>query len=850
MTTVPHIVFVTTELDPVLPGGAGAVVAGLVDCLRAVGTRVDVILVTDEAVDAGPGVIVVRPGEPDAAAPTMELTASRSVAAALESIVQPETVVEFQDFDGLAVWTLMNRHESVLGAARIVIRYHLPADHILDAIGVERPEFSVVRVMERIALSGADAVVAQTPSMARVISERYGIEPDRVVVGPPPVSEVGRVGGERSANPRLVVVGRLSEQKGSHDSVRALGPVFEDYPGLTLEFVGSEGWSASEDVSMREWMRSLVPAPARDQVVFTDSMRRDDLPAHLSGAWAVLVPSRLESFCLAAHEARAMGLPLIARNLDPITDYFDTHTGALMYDGSDSDLRRVVLDVLDRPEILDELAAAPLPAYDDPVAIYSDALPESRHPNSQAGRANAASQILAAALAETTSDSPASAAAQWALAVLPSPVARVAMRVAPQSVKDRFRSVASWPVEKERRSVVERQRAIDGQILDGEFPVLGAPRVSVVIPCFNHGEYLAGALLSVFEQSYRSWEVIIVDDGSTDLATITIMDELVAPRVRVVRQANTGLPGARNTGIQNALGEFIVPLDADDELLPEYLSDMVGALDANPTAAFAHCWVELFGDVNQIWATRPYNPYTELLSNSVIASTFRRAAWESVEGYDETMTRGNEDWDLWLRFQAAGRSNLQIRKPLYRYRKRDFSMSVATEADFERGRERIRRRHPALYEDAALRRTKANHYPLLSIIRQAATADGLRSLGTGDVQIVDATTDRCASISETNGKYVFFWDGGSTDGVWRLVDQLERAPSLGATTDGRATIYRRWVLVDPDTGLESGAVQTPDVCREDDWIVPAEMVVSGRELQVVRQRPEEEGRLPKWVTAR
>ncbi|MEA3502910.1 MAG: hypothetical protein U9R47_09065 [Actinomycetota bacterium] len=192
---------------------------------------------------------------------------------------------------------------------------------------------------------------------------------------------------------------------------------------------------------------------------------------------------------------------------------------------------------------------------------------------------------------------------------------------------------------------------------------------------------------------------------------------------------------------------------------------------------------------------------------------------------------------------------MQIPQPLYRYRKQGISMSVDTEADFERGRERIKQRHPALYDDPEIRRSKATHYPLLSVIASAPTAGDLRFPGFDDMQIVDAEADRCGSISSVNGKYVLFWDGGSIDGVWSLVDHLERTPDLGAATNGRLTIYRRWVLVDPGAALDFGAAEVPDVCLEDDWTVPSDMVVSGRVIPVVRQRPEEEGRLPKWVSS-
>ena len=144
---------------------------------------------------------------------------------------------------------------------------------------------------------------------------------------------------------------------------------------------------------------------------------------------------------------------------------------------------------------------------------------------------------------------------------------------------------------------------------------------------------------------------------------------------------------------------------------------------------------------------------------------------------------------------------------------------------------------------------KGAHFPLLSVVTQSDAA-GNDAFGSDNAEMVDWGMGRCGAVAASNGKYVIFWNGGPTDDVWGLVDRLERDPNLGAATDGGETVYRRWELVDPDTGLDLGAVSVPERCPEDGWIVPGEMIVAGRTLPVVRQRPDEEGRLPPWVDGR
>ena len=127
-------------------------------------------------------------------------------------------------------------------------------------------------------------------------------------------------------------------------------------------------------------------------------------------------------------------------------------------------------------------------------------------------------------------------------------------------------------------------------------PAVEEPAVTVVIPCFNQGRFLHDAIRSVFRQAYDSWEIIVVDDGSTEPHTKAVLRSLGYPRTRIIRQRNQGLPAARNAGMSAARGRYLVPLDADDELGFAFLPGTVDALERNPTAAFAHTWTRLFGN--------------------------------------------------------------------------------------------------------------------------------------------------------------------------------------------------------------------------------------------------------------
>jgi GT2 family glycosyltransferase len=400
---------------------------------------------------------------------------------------------------------------------------------------------------------------------------------------------------------------------------------------------------------------------------------------------------------------------------------------------------------------------------------------------------------------------------------------------------------------------------VEESIAAGRFAERQTPDISVVVPVYNAAEYLIDALVSVFEASRNgevAFEVIIVDDGSTDAAAVAVVDGIDWPRVRVIRQDNRGLPGARNTGIRAARGGFVVPLDSDDLLGPDYLTEMAHALEQQPEAAYVHCWAHLFGDVERLWQTRPFNAYQLLLSNSVVGCVMmRRDAWEAVGGYDETMRDGNEDWELWIRFLEAGYTQVQLPKPLFHYRKHGTSMSVMTEARFEAGRRDIVARHPQLYSRDNLQSLKEAHYPLVSVI--VPEPGDLAVRDSVDIEVVERGDSLAAAVEACRGKYVVEWDGvtgqpGVLEALARHLEGLPDAAAVRPAGSAGPVMWRRWVLFDAGASPQGtmpadiDAAGPPGDLTRGMIDAPLWKTLSN-ELPVQRQRPEEEGYLPDWI---
>lgn len=211
---------------------------------------------------------------------------------------------------------------------------------------------------------------------------------------------------------------------------------------------------------------------------------------------------------------------------------------------------------------------------------------------------------------------------------------------------------------------------------------MSAPRVSVVIPVFNAGAYLGEALRSLARQLYRDFEVVVVDDGSTDAATVALLDQAARePQVTVVRTPNQGPARARNTAVARARGTYILPLDADDYLAPPFLERTVPVLDAEPGLGVAYTWVGLVGRHHGVWRTGGFT-LPELLSRCTVhvSSLYRRTVWEAVGGYDPRFVESCEDWDFWLGAAARGITGRCVPEVLVHYRRTPTSRELHSRA--------------------------------------------------------------------------------------------------------------------------------------------------------------------------
>jgi glycosyltransferase involved in cell wall biosynthesis len=235
-------------------------------------------------------------------------------------------------------------------------------------------------------------------------------------------------------------------------------------------------------------------------------------------------------------------------------------------------------------------------------------------------------------------------------------------------------------------------------------------KVSVVIPCFNHGEFLPEAVASVVNMRRNDVELIVVDDGSTDGRTRKEIDALIALGLKVIRQQNKGLAAARNAGILASEAKYILPLDADNRLRLGYIEHGIRILDANPHIGVVYADAEYIGTRTGRWSVGSFDRDRLLQWNYIDAcAVYRRSIWEQNRGYDGTMPiQGLEDWDFWLSTLEHGWKFAYVPEVLFEYRVVENSM-IARASGFEASIEAfIATKHGLLYRHTLLELASKN----------------------------------------------------------------------------------------------------------------------------------------------
>jgi glycosyltransferase involved in cell wall biosynthesis len=258
------------------------------------------------------------------------------------------------------------------------------------------------------------------------------------------------------------------------------------------------------------------------------------------------------------------------------------------------------------------------------------------------------------------------------------------------------------------------------------------PRVSVVLTTYNGASrgYLVEAIESVLNQSYPDYELLIVDDGSDDYTREQCSDYLGNSRVRYLYQANKGLAGARNAGIQASCGEFICFLDDDDNWKPNKLQSQIDFIETRLTGienwGLVFTWLELIDSQGKVISFRGKKDKGSIFKKLVFENLIdapssvlvRRGVLEDIGLFDESLI-SCEDWDLWLRISKKYLV-FPVKDYLVRYREHQNSMSANFDKMFASAKQVVDKALTEATEDISPKDAYASLYLSRSVVFFAA----------------------------------------------------------------------------------------------------------------------------------
>jgi len=222
-------------------------------------------------------------------------------------------------------------------------------------------------------------------------------------------------------------------------------------------------------------------------------------------------------------------------------------------------------------------------------------------------------------------------------------------------------------------------------------------KATIIITSFNKEAFLKEAIESALNQSYDNFELLIIDDGSTDNSQ-QVIKEFQDPRITTIFKENEGVIKTRNRAIKEAKGQYIVQLDGDDILGKDFLQKTIPEIENNSTVGIVYCATKLFGAKDKIWDLGEYSIEKQLTTNQiVITALFKKDDFLKTNGYNQDFSEGLEDWDFWLSLIELGIEVKQLNDVEFYYRILPDSRNNFTKEKEERIKNLIWKNHKELY---------------------------------------------------------------------------------------------------------------------------------------------------------
>jgi glycosyltransferase involved in cell wall biosynthesis len=551
--------------------------------------------------------------------------------------------IEFPDYNGEAYWSVRaKRTLGEFGDTTLAVRTHMPDFICCDFDQAPRinREKAIIWHMERRSLAEADVLTSPSRAMLEKVIEYLGDEaphdadqPRFVIANPLDVDKALHDMGGHTIDPpvgpgrqTVLCVGRTQMVKGVTLLVDAGRRLLAQGLDLNFHFIGGDTYTSPLGQFMRPHLEKMVPACFKDRFIFEGFRPREGLGRAIRSATVCCYPSLFESFSMACVEGMSLGAAVVGSNSGGIGEIIQHGVNGWHFEqGSVASLEAALARLLSDGALRERLsAAAPARVRElcDPAGIVRQVAEVADY---------CVGRIAHRPGATVTTEPP------------------------------ETRHIRDNPPPRKPAPPIH---------------VRSEPRFVVMVPFYNAAGFFPETLESIRSQTRPADEILIVDDGSTEPASVQMLDHLrQQPGIRVVRKPNGGPSSARNYGLRATDADWVVSVDSDDIITPQYIEKAAACALKNPDAGVVASVMTIydFGMSTPKYVWTPLGFDLDLLLYMNVGapgtSVLNRVATLEVGGYDENMP-GCEDWELWARMGAAGYRACIMPEFLLRYRSR------------------------------------------------------------------------------------------------------------------------------------------------------------------------------------
>lgn len=561
--------------------------------------------------------------------------------------LDPPDIIETQEYDGLAYYLFQHKllERSALGSIPILVHLHGPSFEVMRANQVPRYRFPDYWVgqMEKFCIVAADALLTPSRFLGDSIHETLELQGEIPVI-PWPLFVEGDSPSASLPSKTIACAGRWEFRMGILLLVKACCRLWARGIDFQLALIGEDAHYHPRGMSMGGFIKQrYAPWIESEHLKLVERANPAETRAYMQQAWAVVVPSLWDGFSTVCAEAMNLGQVVLASQSGGQAEMIETdREDGFIFDWS-------------VPESFEQKLVQVLSLGDEDRASIGQ---------------NTRSRVRA----------------------LCSPDVVISQRLRHyEEVVARCQSRHLFPT-------VQPDMGLPLTRSDEEQPGL----LSVIVPFYNLGPFLEETLTSVLDSMYRPLEIIVVDDGSTDRDSLTVLERIEnrgIKNLRVLHTENRGPASARNTGVLTARGEFIAFVDADDLVEPVFFQKAIDVLRRYPNVTFVYSWSRRFGERSGIWPTwNTEFPYLLGHNMLLVLAVIRRSQFLANAQHKPELENPFEDFESWISLVEAGGIGVSLPIPLVRRRARaDSTYHLARMEQFLYLYDLITRYHPEVY---------------------------------------------------------------------------------------------------------------------------------------------------------